>query len=102
MALSVRFHPAARDDLFALYDHIAADAGRQRAAAYVERLEEACRQLGTFPALGRAADDLGVGLRVHPVERRAVIVYRVGAEAVDILAVYYGGRDLAALIPRDP
>lgn len=102
MALSVRFHPAARDDLFALYDHIAAEAGRQRAADVIERLEESCRQLGAFPALGRAAGELGQGLRLHPVERRAVIVYRVGAEAVEILAVYYGGRDLAALLPRDP
>ena len=102
MTLRVRFHPAARDDLFALYDHIAAEARRPRAAATIDRLEESCRQFGAFPALGRVAVEWGEGLRLHPVEQRAVILYRVAAEAEEILAVYHGGRGLAALAQRHP
>jgi len=47
--------------------------------------------------MGRKAEDLGPDLRLHPFERRAMIVYRVTPETVEVLGVYYGGRDLAAL-----
>jgi toxin ParE1/3/4 len=97
MARSVRFHPAARSQLFDLYEYIAAEAGRARAGGYIDRIEASCLRLGLFPDMGRAADDLGAGLRLHPVERRAMIVYRITPEAVEVLGVYYGGRDLAAL-----
>ncbi len=97
MARDVRFHPAARDQLFALYDHIAADTGHARAAGYIDRIEASCLTLGTFPDMGRLAADLGPGLHLHPFERRTMIVYRVTPEAVEILGVYYGGRDIAAL-----
>ena len=47
--------------------------------------------------MGRKAEDLGPDLRLHPFERRAMIVYRVTPETVEVFGVYYGGRDLAAL-----
>jgi toxin ParE1/3/4 len=102
VALSVRFHPSAGADLLALYDHIAADAGRDRAGSYIDRIEASCLSLGAFPAIGRAAEQLGPGLRLHPFERRAMIVYRVTPDAVEILGVYFGGRDLAALAEAPP
>ena len=100
MALSVRFHPAARTqlfELFELYEYIAAETGRDRAGGFIDRLEASCLSLGGFPEMGRKAGDLGPGFRLHPFERRAVIIYRVTPEAVEILGIYYGGRDLAAL-----
>ena len=39
MALSVCFHPAARTQLFELYDYIAAEAGRDRAGGFIDRIE---------------------------------------------------------------
>jgi plasmid stabilization system protein ParE len=39
---SVVFAPEARDDLFQLYDHIAADAGAERARSYTDRIIAAC------------------------------------------------------------
>ncbi len=97
MALSVRFHPAARAQLFDLYEFIAAETGRDRAGGFIDRIEASCISLGTFPEMGRKAEDLGPDLRLHPFERRAMIVYRVTPKAVEVLGVYYGGRDLAAL-----
>ncbi len=97
MALSVRFHPAARVQLFDLYEYIAAETGRDRAGRFIDRIEAICLSLGNFPEMGRKAEDLGSGFRLHPFERRAVIIYRVTPEAVEILGIYYGGRDLAAL-----
>jgi len=85
MALSVRFHPAARAQLFDLYEYIAAETGRDRAGGYIDRIEASCLSLGTFPEMGRKAEDLGTGLRLHPFERRAMIVYRVTPEAVEVL-----------------
>lgn len=95
----VRFHPAARGQLFALYEWIAAEGGVARAGQYIERIEAACLRLGDFPELGRMADELGPGLRLHPFERRAMIVYRPRDGVVEILGVYHGGQDLAALAP---
>ena len=101
MALSVRFHPAARTQLFELYEYIVAETGRDRAGSFIDRLEASCLSLGTFPEMGRKAEDLGPDLRLHPFERRTVIIYRVTPEAVEILGIYYGGRNLAAL-PEPP
>jgi toxin ParE1/3/4 len=85
MALSVRFHPAARAQLFNLYEYIAAETGRERAGGFIDRIEASCLSLGTFPEMGRKAEDLGPDLRLHPFERRAMIVYRVTPEAVEVL-----------------
>jgi hypothetical protein len=48
--------------------------------------------------MGRKAEDLGPDLRLHPFERRAMIVSRASPEALEVLGVYYGGRDLAAIL----
>ena len=85
MALSVRFHPAARAQLFDLYEYIAAETGRDRAGGFIDRIEAGCLSLGTFPEMGRKAEDLGPDLRLHPFERRAMIVYRATSEAVEVL-----------------
>jgi toxin ParE1/3/4 len=88
MALSVRFHPAARAQLFDLYEYIAAETGRDRAGGFIDRIKASCLSLGTFPEMGRKAEDLGPDLRLHPFERRAMIVYRVTPEAVEVLGFY--------------
>jgi toxin ParE1/3/4 len=97
MALSVRFHPAARAQLFDLYEYIAAETGRDRAGGFIDRIEASCLSLGSFPEMGRKAEDLGPDLRLHSFERRAMIVYRVTPKAVEVPGVYYGGRNLTAL-----
>ena len=47
-----------------------------------------------FPERGTRRDDLGSGLRTVGFERRATIVFRVEKDAVDIVRILYGGRDL--------
>jgi toxin ParE1/3/4 len=90
MALSVRFHPAAGAQLFDLYGYIAAETGRDRAGGFIDRIEASCLSLGTFPEMGREAEDLAPDLRLHPFERRAMIVYRDTPEAMEVLGVYTG------------
>ena len=88
MAFSVRLHPAARARLFDLYEYIAAETGRDRAGGFIDRIEASCLSLGTFPEMGRKAEDLGPDLLLPPFERRTMIVYRITTEAVEILGVY--------------
>ena len=82
---------------FSSFTNTSPQTGRDRAGGFIDRLEASCLSLGTFPEMGRKAEDLGPDLRLHPFERRAVIIYRVTPEAVEILGIYYGGRNLAAL-----
>ncbi len=100
MERRLRFHPDARADLARQHDWIAREANEARAAGYLSRIRDACEALSRFPLMGRADDDLGLGLRVLGFERRAAIVYRVGETTIDILAVYHGGRDMRALGER--
>ena len=58
--------------------------------------------LANVPLGGRPRDDLAPGLRTVPFERSAVIAYIVEGGAVQIINIFYGGRDYEALYPRGP
>lgn len=93
MSQRVVFHPAARADLFDLYDYIHAQSGPERAGAYMVRIEQGCRRLGDFPASGRARPDIAIGIRTIALDRRILIAFRVTESDVVILRVLYAGRD---------
>lgn len=87
---------AARDDLSSIIDYIAldsSDAARDvfgKIAAAVERLTE-------FPDLGhigRVPQTRELSVTGLPY----VVVYQVSAEAVTVVAVFHGARDLARAI----
>lgn len=101
MARKVRFRASAEADLFALYDYIAGVAGRRIAGDYIGRIEAACMQLETFPERGTRRDDLTPGLRIVGFERRVTIAFRVLADAVEIVAIAYAGRDFTAEVSND-
>ncbi len=92
MTLKVYFRPQAEDDLFALYDYIAGNAGRSIAGNYVDRIEAACMALATFPQRGTRRDDILPGLRTIGFERRVTIAFRVLKTRVEIVTIAYGGR----------
>jgi toxin ParE1/3/4 len=101
MALKLVFRAAAQADLDALDDYIAQDSPRQ-AAAFVQKIIERCDRLTEFPETGRLRNDLRPGLRLIALKRRVVIAYRVTPEAVEIGRVFYGGRDVDALLAGEP
>lgn len=88
--------PEAEDDLLRLYDYIEERSGPARALAYVERIRRHCAGFGRFPDRGTKRDDVWPGLRTVGFARRVTIVFTVAPEAVRILRVLYGGRDLRA------
>ena len=90
----VLFRPRARNDLISLYRYIAKQASPRIAANYIGRLEKACLSLTTLPNRGAAISSHISGLRTMGFERRATILFSVGAEKVEILRIYYGGQDL--------
>lgn len=63
------------------------------AIAFLHRIHRFCASLATFPERGRRRDDLEPGLRIAPFDRRCVVCFRIEAETVEIVRVFYGGRD---------
>lgn len=89
----VEFLRPAEEDLLALYESIATEAGIAVAGSYVERIEAACLSLQTSPLRGASREDVLPGLRTIGFERRATIVFRVRGSRVSIVRILYGGRD---------
>lgn len=88
--------PEAEKRPAAVYDYIEERSGPTRALAYVERIRRHCAGFGRFPDRGTKRDDVAPGLRTVGFERRATIAFTVGPDAVTILRILYGGRDLDA------
>ena len=84
MTREVIFSPEALQDLFELYDYIAADSGATRARGYTDRIVAACLGLVTFPEGGTRRDDLRPGLRTTTFRRRATIAFHITAPAPPI------------------
>lgn len=61
-----------------------------------------CDELVVFPCIGVARDDLRPGLRTIGFRRRVVIAFAVTEETVEVLGIYYGGRNYEALIAAEP
>ena len=94
MAHNVEFRPAAVADLEQIYYSIAGQAGRERAGAYIDRIEAACMALATFPERGTIRAHIHAGLRVIGFERSASIAFVVRGNTVDILRVLPRGMDI--------
>ena len=92
------YSPAAREDLFALYDRIAAVTSHNVARAYGLRLRDNIEGFDLASKRGTPRDDIRRGLRTVGFERRVTIAFRVQAERVLILRVFYGGQDWEAAL----
>ena len=89
----VIFAPEARDDLFAVYDWIAAAASPDTALSYIERIETYCLGFTHAAERGMRRDDVRPGLRIVGFERRVTIAFSVKDDRVTILRIFYGGRN---------
>jgi toxin ParE1/3/4 len=98
--MRVRLTPLAEADIEGIGDRIA-ERNPARAVSYVRELRERCRSIGEFPHAGPPRPQWGEGIRIA-VHGKYVIVYRVRDEAVQILRVVHGARDLDALFGEQP
>ena len=99
MARRVISQPAARDDLRRLYAFIRDERDSPIIALkYIRRIRDYCIGFGQFPHRGTARDDLRPGLRLIGFERRVTIAFMATDDTVLIVRIFYGGRDVAALL----
>ncbi|CAM5434079.1 Toxin ParE3 [Aquamicrobium terrae] len=85
---------SAEEDLIAIWLHIARENPRA-ADRMLDAIETRWQQLAVHPFSGPARDDVQPGLR-HLTMRDYLILYRVGDDAVEIVRVLHGRRNLAA------
>jgi len=100
-AKDVVFSPEAEAQLVQLYEYIAANASPTIAQSYTSAIVERCESLSDMPLVGVARDDIRRGLRTTFFRRRVVIAYSVGAKAVTVLAIFYGGQDYESLLREE-
>lgn len=99
MTRHIVYSPRARQQLTDLHSWIVAESGfPNRGEAYVSAIFDFCDGLAEFPLVGGARDDLRPGIRTIGFRRGAVIAFAVTDERVEILGVYYGGRDYETLL----
>ena len=84
---------AARSDLTAVYDHIAAEVSQRVARAYTQRVEAWLATFDIGAERGTLRDDLQPGLRTIEFERRVTAAITVEDERVVLLRLFYGGQD---------
>jgi plasmid stabilization system protein ParE len=97
----VYFLPDAIKDLEMIYKYIVEKSGfPERAWAYMEKLKFKCQELETFPVRGQLRNDLMSGLRIYPLDSRAVAAFLVDEAklTVHVLNIFYGGRDYEVLM----
>lgn len=100
--LPVRLRASAIQDLKDIYGWIASESGYpQIAEKFVNRIFDRCESLGEFPMKGRARDDLQPGVRILPFDRSAIIAYRILVDTIEVIDIFYGGRDHEALLRDD-
>lgn len=101
MSYTVRFAPAARDQLDAIEEYIAFASGLPVVAAnFVDGIVAYCESFETFPERGTRRDDLLPGLRVTNYRKSTTVAFRVDTDAlaVAIIGVFYGGQDYEAAL----
>ena len=64
------------------------------AGEYVRRVHAACMALELFPGRGALRPELGEHVRLLGFERRVSIAYCVDGDIVEILGVFYAGRQI--------
>jgi toxin ParE1/3/4 len=94
--MPVIFTPEAQAHLDEIFDYIA-EASPIAAHRFVTAIVDYCMTFELFPQRGTKRDDLRAGFRTVGFRRRVTIVFSLSGDAVTIVAVFYGGRNLEAL-----
>ena len=100
MTLRLTFRRRAEWDLEGILDWVGQDFPARGHAA-VRRIRAACEVLPDIPLLGVRRDDMGPGLRLLVIEGRVNVIYRILPDRVQIVRVFWAGRDAATQIRRD-
>ena len=94
--MSVRILPSAHLDLLDIWDYIATDSTAQ-ADKMSEAFDRVFSLVAENPEMGRARDELEVGLRSFPVGHY-VIFYAAIESGIEVLRVLHSARDVEAIM----
>jgi toxin ParE1/3/4 len=94
----VIFSRRALEQILELERYIAETSYPSRAERFIDGLVDCCEQLSSFPHRGIVRNDIRPGLRVTNYRKRTAIAFVVQGDSVEILGIFHGGRDYAALL----
>lgn len=94
---SLRVTSLARADLFEIWEHVATDAGMDRADGVITTLEQAMSKVADSPGIGHRRPEIDEPQALVWVARPYLIVYRSTAQGVEVLRVLHGARDVGRL-----
>jgi len=97
--LPVIYRPEAVADLEEIFRYVL-NKSRDHITAkrFTNRIKTRCDRIGNAPHGGAPRFDLGTNLRLVPFEKSAVILYRITGDEVEIVNIFYGGRDYEVLM----
>lgn len=98
--MRVEFADFARSDLLDIALRIA-ERSPVAAHRYVDRIEARAIRIGELPHAGSPRPQWGEGMRVVIFEKY-LIIHRVRNDAVQILRILHGARDIDALLAEEP
>ena len=84
----------AEDDLIAIWLHVAR-SNEAAADRLLDRIEARWQQLAAYPSSGAPRDDIAPGIR-HLIVGEYLTLYRVGDDAIEIIRVLHGRRNIDA------
>ncbi len=88
----LRVSGLARADLVRIGDYTRREWGTAQRRKYLGQIRYAFRALRDTPGIGAARDDIGAGLRAHPVQRHVIFYRETGSELV-IVRVLHASMD---------
>ena len=95
--MNVRLSPFAREDLVEIWLTVRWQNGESAADTVVDRLRRGIETVASHPESGRRRDELVSGLR-SLAERPWILFYRIEPDAVEVVRVLHGRRDLPTLL----
>jgi len=88
----LRISPRAREDLLEIWSYVAEES-ETNADGFIDKIHETMELLAGQPGLGRHREELAPGIQSFPVGRY-IIFYRVLSNAIEIVRVLHGARDI--------
>ena len=89
--MNVVWTATAQRHLLSIYEYVALDSSRY-AQAVVDRLTNRSIQIGRFPEAGRSIPEYDRDDLREVIETPYRILYRVGTDQIDVLAVLHAAR----------
>jgi toxin ParE1/3/4 len=97
----VNLSPEADEDLIEIWGYLAREASERVADRQLQQIDATCARLKAWPYSGRKRDDLLAGMRSVPI-RPYVLFYRIHGDAVEIVRVLHGRRNIASIFTNRP